>query len=92
MKKETYQYFYKYNPAGPTVNRSYTIKNQNNHPFSIMTLSAGYQRSLTKHISFIAEPYFKVPLTGVGAGKVKLNSTGVSFTIAVSPFQPAKRK
>lgn len=92
MKQETYDYFYKYYPAGPTVNRSYTIKNQNNHPFSILTLSAGYQLNLSKHISFLAEPYFKAPLTGVGAGKVKLNSTGLSFTIAVSPFQPAKKK
>jgi len=29
----------------------------------------------------------EVPLTGIGAGKVHLNSAGVLFTIGVRPFR-----
>ena len=92
MKRETYNYFYKYNPAGPTVNKKYTIKDQNKHFFSLATISAGYQYHITKGISLTAEPYFKIPLTGVGAGKVKLNSMGVSFTLSVNPFAKGPKK
>lgn len=92
MKRETYDYYYKYYPAGPTVNKAFTIRNQNKHPFSIMTLSAGYKQNITKRISLIAEPYFKLPLTGIGAGKVKLNSAGVSFTVTANPFGQGNKK
>jgi len=33
-----------------------------------------------------AEPYVKLPIGGVGEGKVMLNSTGVLFTAAWKPF------
>lgn len=86
MKEETYDYYYKYTAWGQVVNRSHTTYNQNKHPFSIMTLSAGYQHQLGKRFSLIAEPYLKLPLSGVGNGKVKLNSMGVMFSVTASPF------
>lgn len=90
MKRETYNYFYKYYPAGPVVNKEFTIQNENKHFFSLLTLSAGYQRNISDKISVTAEPYFKFPLKGVGAGKVKLNSGGVLFTLSYKPFRQQK--
>ncbi len=92
MKKEVYDYFYKYTPTGPTVTRKWTIDNKNNHYFSVLTLSVGYQRKFGNHISITAEPYIKLPLTGVGFGKVKLNSGGVLFTVGLDPFNNRKPK
>ncbi len=92
MKRETYDYYYKYSPSGPTVNHTRTIYNTNNHYFSVLTLSGGYQRNINKVFSLTAEPYVKLPLGGVGYGKVHLNSTGVLFTVSVKPFQKAKKK
>jgi len=86
MKEETYDYYYKYTPSGPTVHRQYSMYNENKHFFSVMTLSAGYQRSLGKRVSVMAEPYLKLPMSGVGYGKVKLNSAGVLFSLSVKPF------
>ncbi len=86
MKKETYNYSYKYTPAGITYKRRQTINNQNKHFFSTLTLSAGYQRRIGPSISVMAEPYLKLPLNGVGYGKVKLNSAGVLFSVAIKPF------
>lgn len=95
MKRETYDYSYKTSAWSNTVQqRKWTLTNRNQHLFSVLGLSAGYQYVLNKKLSFIAEPYFRMPLTGVGYGKVKLNSTGILFSLAVKPtaFFPVRRK
>jgi hypothetical protein len=92
MKKETYKYYYKYTQTGPTVNRSWTLKNENNHYFSVVTLSGGYQRNLGKTFSLTAEPYVKIPLGGVGFGKVKLNSAGMLVTVGIKAFGTGSEK
>ena len=91
MKKETYDYIY-ITPSGQTYNYIHTETNQNKHYFSVLTLSGGYQYKLNNRFSFIAEPYLKIPLGGVGAGKVKLNSAGIMFTAAIKPFSKEKKK
>ncbi len=91
MKQETYNYYYKYMPYGPTITHAYTINNENKHFLSTMTLSAGYQHKIGNRISIVAEPYIKLPLSGVGSGKVMLNSTGVLFTITAKPFGKAEK-
>jgi hypothetical protein len=90
MKEETYNYTFK-NSSGQVQNREWTIRNENKHYFSILTLSGGYQRNISKTISLTVEPYAKIPLTGVGYGKVKLNSFGVLFSAAVKPFGHSKK-
>lgn len=57
--------------------RSYV--NANQHLFAVLNLSAGYEYEAGPHWRLQAEPYVKVPLTGVGAGKVQLLSAGVYF-------------
>jgi hypothetical protein len=89
MKKESYDYLYK-TTAGQTWNYVKEISNENEHYFSVLTLSGGYQYKISNRFSFIAEPYIKLPLKGVGYGKIKLNSAGILFTAAVKPF--AKKK
>lgn len=86
MKEETYNYFYKYNASGPVISRSHSTYNLNRHFFSQLNISAGYQLPLGKRFSVIAEPYLKLPMGGVGNGKVRLNSTGIMFTITANPF------
>jgi len=85
MKTEDYNYQYK-TPAGQYYNYALAVKDQNKHYFSVLTLSAGYKYKLSRRISLQAEPYVKLPLGGVGAGKVKLNSSGILFTATIKPF------
>jgi hypothetical protein len=85
MKRETYDYLYK-GAWGQYQTTQRTIKNQNKHLFSVLTLSGGYTYNLNKRIAFSAEPYFKMPLTGIGFGKIKLKSTGMLFSMSVKPF------
>jgi len=90
MKRETYNYTYK-DFSGQYRNTSRTIYDKNKHYFSVLTLSAGYQRKISNTFFFTAEPYVKIPLTGVGYGKVKLNSAGVLFSLGIKPFNTNKR-
>ena len=90
MKKETYDYMY-ITPSGQSYNYTHTETNKNKHYFSVLTLSGGYQYKLNNRLSLIAEPYLKIPLGGVGAGKVKLNSAGLIFTAAIKPFVKGKK-
>lgn len=89
MKKETYDYFFKY-PSGQTYTYNRIIDNENKHLFSAISLSGGYTRKLNNTFSFSAEPYIKVPLGGVGGGNIRLQSGGVLFTISAK--LPAGKK
>jgi len=90
MKKEYYEYDYQ-NPSGQPYSYDKTVSNENKHFLSVLSLSAGYQYKLSNRISFMAEPYLKVPLSGIGLGKIKLNSTGVMLTAAIKPFSKKKK-
>ncbi len=74
------KYTYHYPP------RSYGIKWPNwdgstgNYWFSVLNLSVGFERQLSKKITLQVEPYFKVPLGKVGLGKIKLNTSGIFIT------------
>ena len=85
MKKETYDYSYKSNYGQP-YSRSYSYDNKNQHLFSAVTFSGGYQYTLNKKVSLSAEPYLKIPVKGIGFGKVKLKGGGVLFTASIKPF------
>ncbi len=89
MKTEDYNYQYK-TPSGQYYNYALAVKDRNKHYFSVLTLSAGYNYKLSNRVSFQAEPYVKIPLGGVGVGKVKLNSSGILLTATIKPF--AKKK
>lgn len=93
MKRETYDYTYKTSAWGPVQNREYTFRNRNEHLFSVVGLSGGYQRRISDRITLIAEPYLRMPVSGVGYGRVKLNSAGVLFSVTIQPaaFIPRKK-
>lgn len=85
MKKETYDYYYK-NAWGQPQNYSHTYKNENSHLFSVINISGGYKYHFTDRLSLMAEPYVRIPISGIGSGKVKLNSGGVLFSVGFKPF------
>lgn len=85
MKRESYDYYYK-TPTGNAYNKEWTINNKNKNFFSVLNLSGGYQYFFNKQLSIMAEPYINLPLSGIGEGKVKLNSGGILFTLTVKPF------
>ncbi|TGE27020.1 hypothetical protein [Hymenobacter metallicola] len=79
MRDEQYSYDYEY--YGKYYSRDWNVTRGSNHWLSVVNLSAGYERSLASRWSGQVEPFVKVPLGGVGFGKVKLSSAGVFFSL-----------
>jgi hypothetical protein len=85
MKKENYDYYYIDTSGQQQVSNS-EIDNKNKNIFSVLTISGGYQYHISKQFSIMAEPYIELPFDGIGFGKIKLNSSGLLFTILINPF------
>lgn len=82
MKQEQYDLNYeRYNQ--PYFNY-YGYKNSSKDWFSILNVSAGYQRSIGKSASMRIAPYIKLPLRGVGIGKLPISSTGIYISFSRS--------
>jgi hypothetical protein len=75
MLRETYRY--EYGPEYSTVQ----IKNENRHIMGVLNLNTTYMRRVNSKFSIIAQPYIKLPLTGIGNGRVDLQSTGIGLGV-----------
>lgn len=81
MTNEDYTYNYYY-IGGSTLRQSYWESDSTStYLFSILNLSAGFERALNKRFSLQVEPYFKIPMKGLGYGKLDLNSYGIYFSV-----------
>lgn len=79
MKSEYYNYDYTYN--GARGQADWTRDSTSSYLFSILNISAGFEQTLSTRFSLQAEPYFKIPLKGLGYGKLNLNSYGINFSV-----------
>jgi hypothetical protein len=73
MLKEKYEYLY---PNDVKYSRQY--KNQNQHYFSVINLGVTWEKQTRSRISWGLQPYVKIPVSGVGQGKVKVYSAGLT--------------
>ena len=74
-------YYYQYEKYNPHLVKSWSVRNENQHYFGIYNLSAGYQWKVSERWFLEVEPFIKIPLKGVGFGKVDLWSTGSWFAV-----------
>ena len=81
MKKQQYNYSYKIINTGAVGNSAWANDSSFNHIFSILHISAGFEKRLGKNLNWQIEPYAKIPLGGVGFGNIKLSSFGINFSI-----------
>ena len=84
MKNEDYEYYYRY-PNGNPGTRYRSYPSEKKYWFSVLNLSAGYEKNIGKQFSVQVEPYFKVPLKGVGFGNIQLNSYGLYLGVKYKP-------
>ena len=92
MKKENYSYFFHNNGFRPLLyyQRS-TYATDHNYWLSVLNLSIGFETKISNSFSFEAEPYMKLPLTGIGFGKVNLSSYGINLSLKFSPLLSRSR-
>jgi hypothetical protein len=78
MQKEDYQFIF--DQVGRRTESSKKVYNKNHHLFSIVNVSAGYERSWNR-VSLQAAPYLKLPLKAIGEGKIDLVGAGLLFSL-----------
>ena len=78
MRKEWYDFEYSsVHDGNQNLPRFWSDEGINNHIFGVGTLSFGYQQPVNKFFTVRLEPYFQIPLTGIGSGQVNLVSAGI---------------
>ncbi|SDD24702.1 hypothetical protein SAMN05216464_101197 [Mucilaginibacter pineti] len=80
MLRENYRF--DYSPESGWAPHNLEIKNQNQHLFGVLNVNATYQRQINSKFSAVVQPYMKLPLTGIGNGRVDLKSTGVALGVS----------
>lgn len=78
MLNEKYDYFYENG-----TKRSHEYNNRNHHYFSVLNLGVNWEKRTTGMLQWSLQPYVKVPLGGVGEGKVQLYSAGLSLQVTM---------
>jgi hypothetical protein len=81
MTKENYTYGWKWYGSSYVRDSNWNFKNPSQYPFSIINLSAGFEQRLGKVGSLRIEPYLRIPMTGLGTGKLPIMSGGVNIGI-----------
>ncbi|NOS93008.1 MAG: outer membrane beta-barrel protein [Cyclobacteriaceae bacterium] len=83
MLSEKYKYSTVSNSSYSSTTRNWDTKveGKNNEWFKMINLSLGVNYQLTHRWSLQAEPFAKLPMAGVGEGKVMLSTTGLFLGI-----------
>ncbi|MBJ6145526.1 hypothetical protein [Hymenobacter sp. BT559] len=79
MRDERYSYDWTMN--GQTFTKSAQVLKGSNHFLSVLNLAVGFEKPLGTRWSVQAEPFWQVPLGGVGAGQIRLTSAGAAFSL-----------
>jgi hypothetical protein len=79
MLKENYRFDYSAESGWKPYNLE--VRNQNTHLFGVVNIDVNYQRRLNSKFSAVIQPYMKLPVTGIGNGRVDLKSTGVALGV-----------
>jgi len=82
MKEEYYNYSIKVNGVNEEHDHVYHSSSKN--LFAVINLGAGYERSIGKSLTLRAEPYFKIPLSGVGTGNLSMSGAGINIGLIKS--------
>jgi hypothetical protein len=82
MKKENYSMLLEH--AGYQHDSAYSYNNSSRNIFSILQLSGGYEQKIGMNTNIWIEPYFKIPLQGVGVGSLPISSAGIYIGITYS--------
>ena len=80
MLRENYRFDYTYESGLPSYDIQ--IDNRNKHWLGVLNINATYERKINSKFSTVIQPYVKLPLTGIGNGRVDLKSTGVALGIS----------
>jgi|GEM_PF-1281687 len=79
MLREDYEY--EYATQNPNWAPTDQVRGENNHFLGIANFSVGYETPINKKLGLAIEPFMKLPLTGIGQGRVRFLSFGANVAI-----------
>ena len=91
MNKQYYDCRY-LNNMGQESNWAKTEDSTYKYLFSTLNFSIGYERALGRNFSIQAEPYFRLPMKGLGYGSIDMNSYGLFVTFKYKPSMRLPKK
>jgi Outer membrane protein beta-barrel domain len=80
MNKEDYNYTYKRYNREYSANKVY--RNGSKDWLAAVNASIGYEKAINKKIQIRLEPYLKLPLQGMGTGKLPISSAGMNIGVS----------
>ncbi len=80
MTKQQYNYEFQYN-GGASWNENWTTTAPSNYLFSVINISGGFEQRIGSIGNLRIEPYLRIPLSGIGAGKLPIMSAGLNVGI-----------
>jgi len=81
MTGEKYTYGLEWTGSSTPYDKKLDLNKASQYPFSIINLSVGFEQRLGKIGNLRIEPYARLPLTGLGTGKLSIMSAGVNIGI-----------
>ena len=81
MTRENYTYGLEWPGSTTPYDKNRNFQKPSQYPFSIINLSGGFEQRLGKIGNLRVEPYVRLPLTGLGTGKLPIMSAGVNIGI-----------
>jgi hypothetical protein len=82
MAQEDYTFYY--DSYGGQKKYYKQVKGENKEWFSVLNVSAGITRQIGSGLFVEAEPFVKVPFSGIGDGKLNVNSLGLFVRLRYS--------
>jgi hypothetical protein len=79
MNKEYYNF--KYENYGVINEKAYDFYHSSQNWFSILNIGGGINIKAGNKYFLQAQPYYKIPLSGIGKGSLSLNSTGINISV-----------
>lgn len=76
MSREYYDYTYQHSTEPPKT-KGYLYKVSEKNWMTVININIGYERPFWKNYHFRIEPYFRLPVSGVGTGNLSLSSGGI---------------
>jgi hypothetical protein len=90
LRRESYTFYY--HNISALYGKTFENNSHENYLFSVVNLSAGFERQLGSGFSFQVEPFVKLPTQGIGFGNIRMNSYGVLFSLRYAPILKKTRK
>jgi len=62
------------------------VENENRHLFGVANFSVSFEQKISRQFSIGIQPFYKLPLTGIGLHDSSLQSKGIAFSVSVNPL------